>query len=357
MNERSKEKKTMIRDDSPATAGASRPIRPRLQSAPRRGLVETGYLREGQTLPLVITPTLEDVDLADWAMKNREYLEQQLLQHGAILFRGFKILAPPPFERLAAAVCRELFHENGEHPRESISGNVYTPVFFSPRLKLLWHNENSFNLQWPSKILFCCVRPADEGGETPIVDSRHVFERLRPALRDRFLDKGVMYMRNYSQAVGLSWRTVFQTEDREEAERYCRRNEMTIEWKDGDRACTRAVRPAAIRHPQSGAMSWFNQAQHFHVSCLEPETREALEQLLAPEDLPRNCFYGDGSPIEDSVMSEILEAYQDLEVSFRWQPGDVMLLDNILVAHARSAFSGERKILVAMGDMTSYTEI
>ena len=79
--------------------------------------------------------------------------------------------------------------------------------------------------------------------------------------------------------------------------------------------------------------------------------------LFAEADLPRNCYYGDGTPIEDSVMAEICEVYQQLEVSFPWQQGDILLLDNLLVAHARNPFFGERKLLVAMGNMTSFADI
>ncbi|HYO14083.1 MAG TPA: TauD/TfdA family dioxygenase, partial [Thermoanaerobaculia bacterium] len=223
--------------------------------------------------------------------------------------------------------------------------------------KLLWHNENSFNLQWPGKILFCSLQPAEQGGETPIVDSRKVFERLSPEIRQKFLERGVMYMRNYGDGLGLTWQTVFQTSDRAEAEAYCRENEMEVDWKESDRARTRMRRPAAARHPKTGEMSWFNQAQHFHVSCLAPETRSSLQSLFREEDLPRNCYYGDGTPIEDEVMREILDIYEELEVVFPWQQGDIVMLDNMLVAHARNPFAGKRKLLVSMGEMINSKDL
>jgi hypothetical protein len=104
-------------------------------------------------------------------------------------------------------------------------------------------------------------------------------------------------------------------------------------------------------------MSWFNQAQHWHVSCLDPATRESVETLFAPEDLPRSCCYGDGQPIDDRDMAEILKVYAELEVVFPWQAGDVLICDNLLTAHARNAYSGERQLLVAMGEMTSFDEL
>ncbi|MGY2299985.1 TauD/TfdA family dioxygenase, partial [Pseudomonas yamanorum] len=68
-----------------------------------------------------------------------------------------------------------------------------------------------------------------------------------------------------------------------------------------------------------------------------------------PGNLPRNVYYGDGSVIEDAVMDVIGAAYEACAVRFTWQKGDMVMLDNMLVAHARDPFEGERKICVAMG--------
>ena len=279
------------------------------------------------------------------------------MEHGALLFRGFNVTTPPAFEQFAQTLCAELYDENGEHPHVSVSGKVYTPVFYPPTLKLLWHNENSFNRRWPMRIWFCCAKPAAQGGETPVADSRKVFELLDPAIRERFLEKQIMYVRNYGDGLGLNWQDVFGTTNKAEVEASCRDSGMTCEWKDGDRLRTRCVRPAAGKHPKTGEMVWFNQAQHWHVSCLDPDTGQALKNLFGEADLPRSCYYGDGSPIEDSTMQAILDVYQKLEVSFPWEAGDVLMLDNMLTAHARNPFGGERKILVTMGEMTGYEEL
>ncbi|MDX6502442.1 MAG: hypothetical protein QOG23_5706 [Blastocatellia bacterium] len=332
-------------------------IRRKAVAVPQGGLVRTGYLDSGNLLPLVCRPAVDDLDLADWAGNNLEFVEAELLRHGAILFRGFNVDSPPVFERFAIAVCPELFDENGEHPRETISGKVYTPVFYPPDKQLLWHNENSFNHSWPTRVFFGCVRPADEGGETPLVDSRRVFEMIDPQIRKRFADRQIMYVRNYGERMGLSWQKVFLTRDRTEVEHRCRAARMQFEWKSRDRLMTSSVRPAIVKHPGSGREVWFNQAQHWHVSCLDAETRRVITESFGREDLPRNCYYGDGSPIEDSVMDEILCAYRELESSFPWQRGDVVVLDNLLTAHGRNPYSGVRTMLVALGAMKSYDEV
>ena len=41
-------------------------------------------------------------------------------------------------------------------------------------------------------------------------------------------------------------------------------------------------------------------------------------------------------------------AYRQVEVKFPWVPGDLLVLDNVLVAHGRKPFKGERTILAAL---------
>jgi alpha-ketoglutarate-dependent taurine dioxygenase len=323
---------------------------------PEVGLIKSNFLDPERSRWLLIEPGVEGLDLVDWVRGNQELVERKILNHGGILFRGFNVNSSSIFEQFAQSVCSELFNENGEHPRKSVSGNVYTPVFYPPDKQLLWHNENSFNYRWPMKILFCCIKPADAGGETPIVDSRKVFEMIDPAIREQFQKKKIMYVRNYDEALGLSWRTVFNTENPRKVEDMCRASSMEFEWKENDRLKTRCVRPAVLDHPSTGETVWWNQAQHWHISCLDKATRESLLILFADEDLPRHCYYGDGSAIENSIMESICEVYEKLEFSFKWQAGDVIVLDNMLTAHARNPFKGERKLLVAMGNMHIYAE-
>ena len=48
------------------------------------------------------------------------------------------------------------------------------------------------------------------------------------------------------------------------------------------------------------------------------------------------------------VLSHIREAYEQEKIIFKWQKGDIMLLDNVLMAHGREPYKGERKVAVAM---------
>ncbi|OLZ52700.1 non-ribosomal peptide synthetase [Amycolatopsis keratiniphila] len=352
--------------DAPLTSARAR--RPRAELRPPAALREAPAkitvsardavveqpLSEHTRLPLLVRPAGEEIDLVEWARESRDRLQAVLLDHGALLFRGFGVTEPARLEQFASVFVDELFAENGEHPRAKVGGGgVYTPVFFPPEKKLLWHNENSFNDVGPAKIWFCCARPAETGGETPVVDSREVYRRLDPALREEFARKKVRYVRQYGSGLGLHWREVFRTADRAEVEARCVEQGLEWEWH-GERLRTAAVRPAVVRHPVTGEWSWFNQAQHWHIACLDETTRTSLLDTVGEGGLPRECRFGDGTPIPDSAMTEICAVYDELEIVFPWQRGDVLMLDNILVAHARNPFQGERELLVAMGEMVRF---
>jgi len=50
------------------------------------------------------------------------------------------------------------------------------------------------------------------------------------------------------------------------------------------------------------------------------------------------------------VIDEIRKAYDSETVKFDWQRGDLLLVDNMLVAHGREPFTGDRRVLVAMAE-------
>lgn len=320
-------------------------------------LITTEYLA-GKPLPLVIRPSSEGLNLAVWAAHNRGLIDDHLATHGAILFRGFKVEDVNEFDWFIRSVSAEILeYKERSSPRSQVSGRIYTSTEYPASQPIFPHNENSYQLSWPTKIFFFCLVPATTGGETPIVDSRKVFQRLTPELRERFIKKQVKYVRNFGVEFGLRWSFAFQTTDKREVENYCRQHEIRCEWRGDDQLRTEAIRPALVRHPRTEEWSWFNHATFFHCSTLDPLMREALLSELGEENLPNNTYYGDGSSIEPQVLEELRAAYRDETVSFPWQSGDVLMLDNLLVAHARMPYTGPRKVVVGMADPLSWHDV
>lgn len=63
-----------------------------------------------------------------------------------------------------------------------------------------------------------------------------------------------------------------------------------------------------------------------------------------------NAMFGDGDRFSESDLDPIRESFEQEAITFRWNASDVLILDNMQVAHGRKALSGPRKILVVMGD-------
>ena len=310
-------------------------------------------LEKGQPLPLVIEPVLTEVGLAEWLQANREFVEEKIALHGGVLFRGFSVNTPQEFERVAAAICGDLFAEYGDLPREDVAGKVYTSTPYPQDKSILYHNESSHLSSWPGKINFFCITAPAEGGATPIVDCRKVYQGLSPEVRQKFAELGLLYVRNFCNGLDVTWQRFFGTEDRAAVERLCGAQGMSCEWTSSGNLRVKQRCRAVLRHPRTGEMTFFNQVQLHHVHCLDPEVRRSLLSMFKPEDLPRHVYYGDGSTIEDGVMDHIGETYEKYAVRFQWRQGDMITLDNMLTAHGRDPYLGPREIVVALGNMTN----
>ena len=324
---------------------------PKAISLSRDGLVKTGALPPGGTLPLVLQPGAEGINLTDWAANNRAFIESKLLVHGGLLFRGFDLETQEDMEWFLDSISlRPMHYMEGATPRTELSAKVYTSTEYPPEQGIALHNELNYVISWPLKIIFFALKPALRGGETPIADVRNVFNRIPAKIRERFIEKGWMLVRNFGDGMSLPWQRSFRVKTREELEDYCRRSRVEFEWKGNDRLRTRQVRPAVRRHPVTGECLWFNHIAFWHVSSLDKEIRELFLPKFKQEDLPYNTYYGDGSPIEDEVVEQLRQAYDQETVAFRWHKGDLLLMDNMLAAHGRNPFEGPRRVLVSMGD-------
>jgi alpha-ketoglutarate-dependent taurine dioxygenase len=312
--------------------------------------VTLGTLSPGEALPAVVSAGAAGATtLRDWSIAHRTVIDRTLATTGGVLFRGFAVPDADTFRAFVTEMAPELLeYKERSTPRTEVGGRIYTSTEYPAHQHIALHNEFSYAYTWPLRIAFFALKPADEGGETPIADSRKVYASVAPDVRGRFAARGVMYVRNYGTGVDLSWQDAFQTEDRAEVEAYCRRAPLEWEWLDGDRVRTKQIRPAVGRHPETGEMVWFNQAHLFHVSNLGAEGEASMRSVFADEDLPRNAYYGDGTPISADDLAEVRRALDAATVAFPWQQGDVLLLDNMLIAHGRRPYRGARTILTAL---------
>ena len=277
-------------------------------------------------------------------------VEAALLDRGAAVLRGFDIKNPSDFSLAAGVLCRELEKNYGDLVKSGQVDTIYDATWYPADMAILFHNEGAHTATIPTRQFFYCVEPAAQGGETPLADCRLVYSRLPPLLRRRFEVSGLCYVRNFVDGLDVSWREFFRTEDEAAVEATCRAQGMAVEWLE-DGLCVKTWAPAVVRHEHTGALCFFNQVLLHHPACLPPESRRALEDLYGPEGLPRNVTFGDGAPIPDDWVGDVLDITSSSGVCFDWQAEDMVVLDNVLCSHARRAYSGPRKVAVALGDV------
>jgi len=338
-----------VKKPSPFARGLAA-VRATAASPTPDALVSERHLDGADTMPLVIEPAISDLDHLAWLTENRDGLEQKLLRYGAILFRGFPVDNPADFERFASRLTTGLYGNYGDLP-PSDTDKVYGVTPYPPEGTILFHNESSHLHQWPMRQFFFCDIPAGEGGETPIVDCRQIIRDLEPELVRLLEEKQLRYVRHFLEGVDVSWQDFFKTSDRAEVEAHCEANGIVYAWKGETDLMTYQIAPAVARHPHTGETVFFNQIQLHHVSCLDPTLRQALAKMISAENMPRNVFLGDGTVLDDEIVARITELYWQHAVSFAWQHGDILMVDNMLVAHARNPYVGPRRMYVAMGDI------
>ncbi|GIQ58330.1 hypothetical protein Flavo103_14660 [Flavobacterium collinsii] len=273
--------------------------------------------------------------------------------NGAILFRGFDVDNEISLEECTSGFPGNgLDYVGGNSPRTKLHNKVYTSTEYPPNLFISLHNELSYASSWPKFIFFCCSVPSHTGGSTVIADSRKIYNDLSEELLNEFKTKGVRYIRNLNggAGAGVSWQKTFETDNKYEVEEHCRLNQIDIKWRSNNSLQLIENRQAIVQHDVSSEWVWFNQADQFHPSTNPPQIYEALMDCYEDDvlSMPQYACFGDGSFIPLEYLDEIREVTRKHSVYFTWNKGDLLVLDNVLTAHGREPFQGERKILVSM---------
>jgi alpha-ketoglutarate-dependent taurine dioxygenase len=316
----------------------------------------------GLGVPVAVEPCAP-LRLEDWIAGQRPWLRERLLEHGALLFRGFGIADPERFAAvIRAAGFPRMDYPRGTSPRTAVGERIYTSTETRADVPIPMHSEMSYTNLYPEGVAFCCVEPAEEGGATPLADLRGVLARIPEELVAELEERGL----RYRQIVPLTptatlercWPAMFGSEDRAEVERLCALQGIACEWlADGSVSITGQC-PALRPHPHSGERVWFNQAHVFHMRLFRylekqgvgdaRDAERAFSERYAQPLEPYQCWFGDGGEIPDAAMKQVRKAIEAETQRFDWQAGDLLLLDNFRVAHGREAFRGSRRVLAAL---------
>jgi alpha-ketoglutarate-dependent taurine dioxygenase len=134
-------------------------------------------------------------------------------------------------------------------------------------------------------------------------------------------------------------------------EKICKDKGITYRWTDDNWLIVEEKRPATNTHPVTFEEVWFNQAHIFKLSRrFLGLWRYLATQILYhhPDHRFHDVTFADGSPIPFAMLEHVRDKLDENTVSFPWQKGDLLVLDNYLAMHGRDSFEGNRRIFTAM---------
>ncbi|WP_407838826.1 TauD/TfdA family dioxygenase [Streptomyces sp. DSM 116496] len=278
-------------------------------------------------------------------------LAATLVKEKALVFRGFGITPQTLDAALDRLLPNRLAYVHGNSPRTKVGGNVYTSTEYPQEFTISMHNEMSYAHAWPSRLAFFCQVQPGSGGATPVLDAERWLAVLDPEVREAFAG-GVRYVQNLHDGYGLgkSWQDTFETGERADVEAFLKNAGAEWEWRRDGSLRVESHRPSTTRHPVTGVEVWFNQADQWHPAGLGDETAAELAQILSEDEMPQSVRFADGSPIPAEYVAQVRDRGLEAAVDVDWRTGDLLLIDNVLLAHGRRPFTGDRRVLVAMSD-------
>jgi Taurine catabolism dioxygenase TauD, TfdA family len=313
----------------------------------------------------------EREEIGDALASNRSEIDAALYQHGGLLVRGFDHLRDAEgFEHVILKVTPALRdYVGGTSPRLVVQGKVMTATYVPPSWSIPLHQEMAYTRNPPDRITFFCEQPATfGGGHSTIGDMRLALDKIDPGIRRKFDRHGLQLRRTLPShqtlqlkpGVQKPWSEVFGVDDPRIVDEIVASRGWRAEWRNGDTLeMWQDILPAIKPHPVTGEAVWCNQAHFFAPACMMSWAQEdgrytdsdaiAKARAANPEMLD-DIFFGNGEPVPDGDALHVYRVLRALERPIQLMKGDLLMLDNLILAHGRTAFAGERRVLVVLAD-------
>ena len=318
----------------------------------------------GYAFPLVAVPKDRQNQAAfpvllKYLQLNRPMLDDLLLKHGAILFRGFACLeSPKEFNEFVEQGLGEtaLEYVGGAAPRKVVYKNVFTSNESPPDQPIPFHHEMAQVPTYPGKIYFYASVPAKAGGQTPLLRSDFLYQRLCakfPEFMQKVEREGLVYTRvlptedDPSSPIGRGWKSTFQTTDFAEAQRKAKTLGVTLEKitskyqnEKGEMVeeetvkSTSSILSAVREYNKAGVKVFFNSMIAAFTGWQDKRN-----------DRTKAVTFGNGESLDPVVMEAIQKVMEDVCVEWVWEKNDLVCVDNNLAMHSRRTFEPPRTLL------------
>jgi alpha-ketoglutarate-dependent taurine dioxygenase len=290
---------------------------------------------------------------ADWTEEHRPILDRLIEEHGVIVLRGFPLQTSADFGKIGAPF--PIFdgnYQGGAAARRSLDKGIYEATQRTGDQTIYIHQEMFYVRDYPPRIAFFARTVAEHGGETIIADMAKMTRNLPAPIRRKLEQHGVLVIRNFAAPTSSNvetrlmdrrgWDFAFYTDSREEVDQVCRHRGMESHWHDDGSLTVFSRLPAFVVHPTTG-QEFYRTALHTNARTkADMANNEEAKQLLASQKIPSAMVLGNGEPLSPEEELALAEVADDATIYWKWQQGDVMILDNLQIGHGRNPFVGER---------------
>nr|GEV35261.1 clavaminate synthase-like protein At3g21360 [Tanacetum cinerariifolium]GEV42537.1 clavaminate synthase-like protein At3g21360 [Tanacetum cinerariifolium] len=312
--------------------------------------------QDGVPFPAVLSPNHSSdttaVDLYGFKeaiRANKTWLESLLNERGVIFFRGFPVKSPSDFHGVVDAFgFPEAFYVGGRASRTKVVGRVYTANECPPDQGIPFHHEMAYVPDFPSKLFFFCEEEPGKGGETPVVLSHIIYDKMKerhPDFVARLEEHGLTYIKvageedDPSSFTGSSWKSAYKTDDKNVAEQMAAKMGTKLEWIGNAAKIITGPVPAIRFHEETQRKTWFNSLA---VSYNGPASDRNNKRNTSIE-------LGNGDLVPDDAVRDFLSILEEECVAIPWKKGDVMLVNNLMVLHSRRPLlKPPRRILASL---------
>ncbi|KAK9101200.1 hypothetical protein Scep_024630 [Stephania cephalantha] len=308
---------------------------------------------DGLIFPSVISVSSSPTNPPDLAralheiQSQKPWLESLLHSSGALLLRGLPLSTAHHFNRLVEAFDYEEFpYVGGAAPRSNVVGRVFTANESPPDQKIPFHHEMAQVPEFPSKLFFFCEEEPGSGGETPIVLSHVIYDKMKkkfPEFVEELEAVGLVYTRvlgasdDPTSAIGRGWQSTFMTKDKSIAEERAARLGTKLEWMEDGVKTVMGPIPAVKYDKTRGRKIWFNSMVAAYTGWKD-----------ARNDPLKAVTFGNGKPLPGDIVLECSKLLEEESVAVPWKKGDVLLVDNWAVLHSRRPFEPPRRVLASL---------
>lgn len=334
-------------------------------------------------LPVVIEPASAESAsfdfLQSYLTRHSSDILNDLAMYGAVLLRGFQINSTKEFEKTVLSIqgMQGMAHLFMSEPgRERVDGLDYV---FHTNSKIKtggtlhlggFHTENYYSPDVPNYISFYCIEPAKLGGETGLIHMGSVYEKLDDGLKEA-LEKKTFFVSKWPLPIIANRYQIKPT---------CAKKACIDFGLDSDSDHSIIMhKPSVFKHPVTSKkiiqanlcaeLTDLNDAilDHFipdykglkwmihkaawqyigydrlrKLSLMMPALiRHPLKFLKMRKQIKKRMaqYSNNNHPRIKSVFSAfdiktLAATMRDSYASFIWQKGDVLIIDNLQVAHA-----------------------